>query len=194
MTAPIWLPQLERALAAGDARALASIPKTDLHCHGLLSAPPAVYEQVLGHALLPPPRRFADFDASAATSSSICCRAARAPRRARARARRVRAPDRRRRRLRRDELRPAAAARPSACRPRSSPPCSARRWRASPIASPSRPRSASTAPCRRPTSSRRWRTLARHRRVSAASTSTATSASATRATFAAALRARGGTG
>jgi adenosine deaminase len=43
-------------------RALASIPKTDLHCHGLQSAPPAVYEQVIGHALVPPPRRFADFD------------------------------------------------------------------------------------------------------------------------------------
>jgi adenosine deaminase len=62
MTAPIWLPKLESALAAGDAQALASIPKTDLHCHGLLSAPPAVYEQVIGHALVPPPRRFADFD------------------------------------------------------------------------------------------------------------------------------------
>jgi len=62
MTAPIWLPTLESALAAGDVRALASIPKTDLHCHGLLSAPPAVYEQVIGHALVPPPRRFADFD------------------------------------------------------------------------------------------------------------------------------------
>ena len=62
MTAPIWLPTLESALAAGDVGALASIPKTDLHCHGLLSAPPAVYEQVIGHALVPPPRRFADFD------------------------------------------------------------------------------------------------------------------------------------
>jgi adenosine deaminase len=62
MTAPIWLPKLESALAANDAQALASIPKTDLHCHGLLSAPPAVYEQVIGHALVPPPRRFPDFD------------------------------------------------------------------------------------------------------------------------------------
>src|SRR6478735_3738207 len=62
MTAPIWLPTLESALAAGDVGALASIPKTDLHCHGLLSAPPAVYEQVIGHALVPPPRRFPDFD------------------------------------------------------------------------------------------------------------------------------------
>lgn len=62
MSAPPWFPQLERALAAGDARALASIPKTDLHCHGLLSAPLAVYEQVIGRPLDPPPRRFDDFD------------------------------------------------------------------------------------------------------------------------------------
>jgi adenosine deaminase len=62
MSPPPWFPQLERALAAGDARALASIPKTDLHCHGLLSAPPAVYERVIGRPLPPPPRRFDDFD------------------------------------------------------------------------------------------------------------------------------------
>ena len=62
MSLPSWFPQLERALAAGDARALASIPKTDLHCHGLLSAPPAVYERVIGRPLPPPPRRFTDFD------------------------------------------------------------------------------------------------------------------------------------
>jgi adenosine deaminase len=61
MTAPAWLPQLERALAADDARALASIPKTDLHCHGLLSAPRAVYEQVIGRPLMAPPRHFDDF-------------------------------------------------------------------------------------------------------------------------------------
>jgi len=62
MTSPAWFPQLARALAAGDARALAAIPKTDLHCHGLLSAPPAVYERLIGRPLSPPPRRFDDFD------------------------------------------------------------------------------------------------------------------------------------
>lgn len=58
-----WFPQLERALADGDAGALAAVPKTDLHCHALLSAPPAAYAAVLGRPLAPPPRRFADFDA-----------------------------------------------------------------------------------------------------------------------------------
>jgi len=62
MSPPPSFSQLERALAAGDARALASIPETDLHCHGLLSAPRAVYEQVIGRPLDPPPRRFEDFD------------------------------------------------------------------------------------------------------------------------------------
>lgn len=62
MPPPAWFPQLERALADGDARALAAVPKTDLHCHGLLSAPPAAYAAVLGRPLAPPPRRFADFD------------------------------------------------------------------------------------------------------------------------------------
>ena len=60
---PPWFARLERALAEGDACALAAVPKTDLHCHGLLSAPPAAYEAVLGRPLAPPPRRFADFDA-----------------------------------------------------------------------------------------------------------------------------------
>lgn len=59
---PPWFPLLERALAAGDAAALAGVPKTDLHCHGLLSAPLAVYEQVRGRPLPPPPRVFGDFD------------------------------------------------------------------------------------------------------------------------------------
>jgi adenosine deaminase len=60
--APVWLPDLERALAANDAAALVAIPKTDLHCHGLLSAPPATYERVLGRPVPPPPRIFGDFD------------------------------------------------------------------------------------------------------------------------------------
>jgi len=57
-----WFPQLDRALAQGDAAALVAIPKTDLHCHGLLSAPLALYEQVRGRPLPPPPRVFGDFD------------------------------------------------------------------------------------------------------------------------------------
>jgi adenosine deaminase len=60
--APEWLPQLERALAAGDAVALRAIPKSDLHCHGLLSAPLADYERVRQQSLPPPPQRFGDFD------------------------------------------------------------------------------------------------------------------------------------
>jgi len=62
VTAPTWLPQLERGLAANDPAALVAIPKTDLHCHGLLSAPLATYERVLGRPLPPPPRLFGDFD------------------------------------------------------------------------------------------------------------------------------------
>ena len=60
---PAWFSQLERALADGDVRALAAVPKTDLHCHGLLSAPRETYAAVLGRPLAPAPRRFADFDA-----------------------------------------------------------------------------------------------------------------------------------
>jgi adenosine deaminase len=59
---PTWFPQLERGLAAGDADALREIPKSDLHCHGLLSAPIERYEHVRGRRLPPPPRRFGDFD------------------------------------------------------------------------------------------------------------------------------------
>jgi adenosine deaminase len=59
---PPWLPRLERALVEADATALAAIPKTDLHCHGLLSAPLATYETILGRALPPPPRPFGDFE------------------------------------------------------------------------------------------------------------------------------------
>jgi adenosine deaminase len=62
-TLPRWFPLLERALADGDAAALVAVPKTDLHCHGLLSAPLATYERVRGRELPPPPVRFGDFDA-----------------------------------------------------------------------------------------------------------------------------------
>jgi hypothetical protein len=59
---PTWLPRLERALAVADTAALAAIPKTDLHCHGLLSAPLQTYENILGRPLPRPPRLFGDFD------------------------------------------------------------------------------------------------------------------------------------
>jgi adenosine deaminase len=59
---PTWLPRLERALAEADTAALAAIPKTDLHCHGLLSAPLQTYENILGRPLPRPPRLFGDFD------------------------------------------------------------------------------------------------------------------------------------
>jgi hypothetical protein len=59
---PPWLAVLERALADGDARALRSIPKADLHCHGLLSAPLDTYVRVRGRPLPPPPRVFGNFD------------------------------------------------------------------------------------------------------------------------------------
>jgi adenosine deaminase len=59
---PAWFPQLERALAERDRDALIAIPKTDLHCHGLLSAPLATFEAVRARALPPPPKLFGDFD------------------------------------------------------------------------------------------------------------------------------------
>ncbi|MBI4518995.1 MAG: hypothetical protein HY699_24655 [Deltaproteobacteria bacterium] len=58
-----WQAVLKHALAGHDARILARVPKTDLHCHGLLSAPLSVYERLLGHPLPPPPAAFADFSA-----------------------------------------------------------------------------------------------------------------------------------
>src|SRR5437762_3575447 len=52
---------LEDGLERQDLEAIRQIPKTDLHCHGLLSAPLRVYEEILGRQLPPPPRLFADF-------------------------------------------------------------------------------------------------------------------------------------
>jgi adenosine deaminase len=52
---------LVRALAERDRAAIAQVPKTDLHCHALLSAPREAYEQLLGGAVTPPPRRFESF-------------------------------------------------------------------------------------------------------------------------------------
>jgi len=48
---------------SADLRALQRVPKTDLHCHGLLSAPLETYAAILGHALPPPPQRFGNFQA-----------------------------------------------------------------------------------------------------------------------------------
>lgn len=56
-----WIPTIERALAGGDAAALVPIPKADLHCHGLLSAPLESYAQVLGRPLPPLPQPFGTF-------------------------------------------------------------------------------------------------------------------------------------
>src|SRR5262245_648009 len=58
-----WRPALRAALAAQDVDALRRVPKTDLHCHGLLSAPRETYAAILGHPVPPPPRRFAGFPA-----------------------------------------------------------------------------------------------------------------------------------
>lgn len=52
---------LSRALAQRDRAALARVPKTDLHCHVLLSAPRDVYEHLLGHSLPPVPKVFSSF-------------------------------------------------------------------------------------------------------------------------------------
>jgi len=52
----------EEASGRRDARTgLGALGKADVHCHALLNAPLAVYEQVLGRELPRPPSRFADF-------------------------------------------------------------------------------------------------------------------------------------
>lgn len=56
-----WLPLLTRGLQGDDA-ALVAVPKTDLHAHGLLSAPLADFERVRGTTLPALPQRFGDFD------------------------------------------------------------------------------------------------------------------------------------
>ncbi|MBI3781974.1 MAG: hypothetical protein HY270_01095, partial [Deltaproteobacteria bacterium] len=58
---PAWRRELRRGLESGDRQALARVPKTDLHCHGLLSAPLATYESLLGYPLPLPPVRFGSF-------------------------------------------------------------------------------------------------------------------------------------
>lgn len=49
-----WRQALTRALETGDLHAIALVPKTDLHCHGMLSAPLQTYTGLLGHPLSPP--------------------------------------------------------------------------------------------------------------------------------------------
>jgi adenosine deaminase len=61
MDAPSWMPALRHALQTAEAAALVDVPKTDLHCHGLLSAPLTTYGMLLGRPLAPPPRLFGDF-------------------------------------------------------------------------------------------------------------------------------------
>src|SRR5437867_12535220 len=58
-----WRTDLRRALACGDVAALTRIPKTDLHCHGLLSAPLDTYATILGRALPAVPEVFSSFTA-----------------------------------------------------------------------------------------------------------------------------------
>ena len=53
--------QLAQALAEPTGTGLRALPKADVHCHALLNAPLAAYEQILGRALSRPPSRFADF-------------------------------------------------------------------------------------------------------------------------------------
>jgi len=56
-----WKATMRQALAAGDQATVGCLPKTDLHCHALLSAPLSAYEQLAGHRLPPPPQMFGDF-------------------------------------------------------------------------------------------------------------------------------------
>ena len=71
MQFPTRIPEarLARALAEEESApgapgtGLPALPKADVHCHALLSAPLAAYEAVLGRRLLPPPPRFPDFHA-----------------------------------------------------------------------------------------------------------------------------------
>ena len=56
-----WKAALRDAVERKDVQVLARIPKTDLHCHGLLSAPLDTYAALLGRPLPPPPAVFGDF-------------------------------------------------------------------------------------------------------------------------------------
>ena len=56
-----WRETLRAGLENGDLALLDRIPKTDLHCHGFLSAPRDIYEQILGRPLPPAPASFTHF-------------------------------------------------------------------------------------------------------------------------------------
>lgn len=60
-----WQRDLRRGLEADDRAALARVPKTDLHCHGLLSAPFSAYQALASHPLPPPPATLGSFRAFA---------------------------------------------------------------------------------------------------------------------------------
>ncbi len=61
MAAPDWQSTLTAAVRARDVTALRHVPKTDLHCHALLSAPLETYAQLTGRPLPLPPRAFGGF-------------------------------------------------------------------------------------------------------------------------------------
>jgi adenosine deaminase len=61
-----WTDLLRQGLQRGDAALLGGVPKTDLHCHALLSAPHETYTRLLGHSLPPPPQVFGSFQAFSA--------------------------------------------------------------------------------------------------------------------------------
>ncbi len=58
-----WREALRDAIRANDRAGLRRVPKTDLHCHGLLSAPDATYAELLGRPLPPRPLVFGSFAA-----------------------------------------------------------------------------------------------------------------------------------
>jgi len=60
-----WRERLYAALVSGDREAVARTPKTDLHCHALLSAPLQVYADILGNPPPVPPAVFGSFKAFA---------------------------------------------------------------------------------------------------------------------------------
>lgn len=53
---------LSSALSSPDPTALRRLPKSDMHCHGLLSAPLSAFAAVLGHALPLPAVMFRNFN------------------------------------------------------------------------------------------------------------------------------------
>ena len=57
-----WRQILADGLARGDIEALRRVPKADLHCHGLLSAPISSYARLASQPLAPVPERFGSFE------------------------------------------------------------------------------------------------------------------------------------